>query len=250
MKVVTCYASKGGVGKTTAAVNIAAILANRGHETILIDLDPNGSCALHLGTRPATNAYRWFADAYSDALLLPEHVLVPIAAGLQLLPSNSSLRGISQLFDAPNAVAQLIAAIRRLALDSTEYLIIDAAVGGGVLRDAAVRAAHVILHPFQPSTTDLALIPGMFKALEPDQNLVLLPSRYKPGSKLHRAVVDKATSTWPTSFLANSTGPVAIRESATVVEEAVAAGKPLIVTRPSHQACVAYKHIVDELEAK
>src|ERR671914_2350772 len=85
----TIYAianQKGGVGKTTTAVNLAACVADAGHETLLADLDPqcNATVALHVGKDREPNAY----DVMSGELALDEAAVPTAIPRLSLVPST------------------------------------------------------------------------------------------------------------------------------------------------------------------
>ena len=246
MKIVTCYATKGGVAKTTTAVNIAATLAAAGHETLLIDLDANGHCALQLNLAPSSAAYQWFAEPADRPLIQPEQVLIATTQpNLKLLAANGYLRQIERLyFGEPNAPRLLANRIAALAAPTTAFIVIDTAIASGVLRDAAFIAADTIVTPFQPSPNDLALITTMLKSVT-EQRVILLPTRVKH-TVLHRQIIAQANARWGAYLVQNGNGPVKVVES-TTVEEAAAMGQPLLQYSPSHTATHAYRKIAEEL---
>src|SRR6266480_6607954 len=90
--IVAVVNQKGGVGKTTTAINLAAAMAEVGHPTLLVDLDPQANSTSGLGLDPARarlNAYHLLAG---EATL--EQVVQPTgAAGLTLVPSHIDLAG-------------------------------------------------------------------------------------------------------------------------------------------------------------
>src|SRR4029077_18808756 len=90
--VVAVVNQKGGVGKTTTAINLAAAMAEVGHPTLLVDLDPQANSTSGLGLDPARarlNAYHLLAgDAMLEAGVQPTAV-----AGLTLVPSHIDLAG-------------------------------------------------------------------------------------------------------------------------------------------------------------
>ena len=83
---------KGGVGKTTTAVNLSAILAHRGYRILLVDLDPQGNATSSLGIEKRTLTQTVYDILVNDksaaSLVIPQ-----VRENLDIIPSNSSLAG-------------------------------------------------------------------------------------------------------------------------------------------------------------
>lgn len=148
VRVIAVANQKGGVGKTTTAVNLSACLAELGKKVLLIDIDPQGNTTSGLGY----NKYDLKQCVY-DALIndMPlDQIIVPTAYGnLSLLPATIQLAG---------AEIELVAVISReaklkRALDKTkhrfDYIIIDCPPSLGLLTINALTAAHSVLVPIQ-----------------------------------------------------------------------------------------------------
>src|SRR3954464_6757627 len=92
----TVYAianQKGGVGKTTTAVNVAACVADAGYETLLVDLDPQ--CNATVGVDVAKDREPTVYDVLSGDLTLDEAAIPPPIRGLSVVPSSPELAGAS-----------------------------------------------------------------------------------------------------------------------------------------------------------
>jgi chromosome partitioning protein len=120
MRTIAIINQKGGCGKTTTAINVAAGLARRGHRTLLIDLDPQAHCAAGLGV-PEERVDLDVADALRadpDANLPRDRYLWRIARGFDLLPSRMKLAGLEAarggLADMDNPQNRLAGVIDRL----------------------------------------------------------------------------------------------------------------------------------------
>ncbi|HBS60479.1 MAG TPA: sporulation initiation inhibitor Soj [Firmicutes bacterium] len=148
VRVIAVANQKGGVGKTTTAVNLSACLAELGKKVLLIDIDPQGNTTSGLGY----NKYDLKQCVY-DALIndVPmDQIIVPTAYdNLSLLPATIQLAG---------AEIELVAVISReaklkRALDKTkhrfDYVIIDCPPSLGLLTINALTAAHSVLVPIQ-----------------------------------------------------------------------------------------------------
>jgi chromosome partitioning protein len=140
-QVVTISSNKGGAGKTTTAVHLAAGLAQAGHQVLLVDLDKQGHCATFLGRDPAPRLY----DLLVKERPLTE-LIVEARPRLHLLASNSE-----------TIVAQDFARLRNVQADLLEQTIVERAIGyayilfdtppQGLLQECAVYSADLLLVP-------------------------------------------------------------------------------------------------------
>ena len=92
VRVTACTNQKGGVGKTTTVVNLAAYLALFGTRTLVIDLDPQGNATSGLGI-DRRSVERSSYEALVDRVPMSELIIDTPVAGLELVPSSASLSG-------------------------------------------------------------------------------------------------------------------------------------------------------------
>lgn len=149
-RVFTIANQKGGVGKTTTAVNVAAALARQGLRTLVIDLDPQGnaSTALSIEHRPGT--------ASSYEVLIGE---IPVNEALQQSPHNEHLFCIPATIDLAGAEIELVSMVARegrlrsalaeLKQHNFDYVFIDCPPSLGLLTINALVAAPEVLIPIQ-----------------------------------------------------------------------------------------------------
>ena len=146
-RVVAVANQKGGVGKTTTAVNVAAFLAAWGHHTLLVDVDPQGNASSGLGIprdpgRPSS--YSVILDGRS-----PAEAILPTASGVDVLPSDIALAGAEiELIDLPRRERRLLYALDGPAA-AYEFIIIDCPPSLGLLTLNAMVAAQHLLVPLQ-----------------------------------------------------------------------------------------------------
>ena len=149
MRIVALANQKGGVGKTTTAVNLSAALALKGHQVLLVDLDPQGNAGMHV-LGPEVGAYE---ETIYQVLKGEEPIQralrsVPSIAGLSLLPANITLSGAEAEFLSAVGRERLLAdALTNLT--TYDYIFIDSPPSLGLLTLNALAAADEVLVPVQ-----------------------------------------------------------------------------------------------------
>lgn len=151
VRVLALANQKGGVGKTTTAVNMSAYLAALGQRLLLIDIDPQGNATSSLGVDKEAVSHSIY-DVLVHALPLADAVLPAGAAGFELVPSTSVLRGSETelLLAALSGREQRLAdAIDTLPDDAYDLILIDCPPSLGLLTINALTAATDVVIPIQ-----------------------------------------------------------------------------------------------------
>lgn len=145
-KTIAVLNQKGGVGKTTTAINVAAYLAKSRRQVLLVDLDPQGNATSGLGV-DKQNVKATSYDVLLGRSTLKDAVLSSKNAGLQLLPTNANLAGAEvELVSTPNRETKLKDA---LASAGDKIVLIDCPPSLGLLTINALAAADTVLIPVQ-----------------------------------------------------------------------------------------------------
>jgi chromosome partitioning protein len=147
-RILAVANQKGGVGKTTTAVNLATALAATHKKVLIIDLDPQGNASTGLGVdrvaRQETTYNLLIGDAHIDDVITP--TMVP---GLSVAPSSVDLSGAElELIDAPRREYRLKSVLAEVSNDF-DYILIDCPPALGLLTLNAFCAAHSVLVPLQ-----------------------------------------------------------------------------------------------------
>ena len=139
---------KGGVGKTTTAINLATALAALKRKVLVVDLDPQGNASTGLGV-PAKQRVRTTYDVLMDAVTIDQAAIPTKVPGLSLVPSDINLTGAElELVDKPDRAFRLRDRLADLA-EVYDELLIDCPPSLGILTLNAMVAANALLIPLQ-----------------------------------------------------------------------------------------------------
>jgi chromosome partitioning protein len=164
--------SKGGVGKTTTAVNLGAGLAMRGERALLVDLDTQGHVARALGVTPAFSLYQVL-----DQDLPPRQAITPARPNLDLLAGGRLLARAKKTIASLPYGGEHVLAERLSDLPGYDYVILDTAPSWDVLNVNALFYAQEVLLPI---SMEALAVYGMADFLESVQGV----RRYNPALRL------------------------------------------------------------------
>jgi chromosome partitioning protein len=239
---------KGGVGKTTTAVNVSAFLAARGQRTLLIDVDPQANATSSLGF----DKHLITASAY-DVLVndLPLRQIVQLTKRLRLdlAPSSPQLAGAEiELVEMPDREKRLKHALADI-LPNYDYILIDCPPSLGLLTVNGLTAAEGVLIPVQCEYLALEGLSQLMntiqlvrKGLNP--GLVvrgLVMTMYDSRMRLAQQVVTEVRSHFGDQVF-NTLVPRSVR-----LGEAPSYGEPILSYAPASSGGTAYAQLADEL---
>jgi len=235
MKVLATYNIKGGVGKTSAAVNLAALAARDGLRTLLWDLDPQGAASFLFRVRPKVRGGgRKLVRGRSD---VAEVLRGTDVVGLDLLPADFSYRHMDLVLDESGKPVRRLRKVLAPLEDHYDLAVLDCPPSISLVSESVFEAADALLVPLIPSTLTLRTFKqlGDFVQAEVDHKpeIVAFFSMVDRRKRLHREVVETLPD--GRDDVARSAIP-----AATEVELMGVSRVPVVVDKPRSRGAKAY----------
>ena len=250
-RIVSIANQKGGVAKTTTAVNLGAALALRGHRILIVDVDPQANATTGLGIDHRALEGSTYDLLLGDAAL--EQILVPTAvAGLSVAPASQDLAGAEvELVGAMARERKLAEALGGVE-DHFDMVFLDCPPSLGLLTINALAAAHDLIVPVQCEYYALEGLGQLLgnaerarRALNPDLRVAgFLLTMYDARTKLSSQVADEVRSHFG-SLVYATVVPRSVRLS-----EAPSFGEPVVTLDGASRGSIAYRLLAAEVESR
>lgn len=148
-RIITIANQKGGVGKTTTAINLATALAAIGEKVLIIDLDPQGNASTGLGIDRKNRLHSSY-DVLVGASTVGETAVATAVPNLFIIPSTMDLLGLEmEIASQSDRVFRLKRALQGTQAQSFSYILVDCPPSFNLLTMNAMAAAHSVLVPLQ-----------------------------------------------------------------------------------------------------
>jgi chromosome partitioning protein len=250
-RIIAVTNQKGGVGKTTTAINLAAALAQRGRRVLVVDIDPQGNSTTALGI-DKTQVVRCIYDVLLKSASLDDAIIETGVPGLWLVPATLNLAGAEiELVSALSREQRLRNALRS-ATRAYDDVIIDCPPSLGLLTLNALTAAQCLIIPVQAEYLALEGLGQLTRVIDlvrthlnEDLSILgVLITMYDGRTNLATQVVAEVENFFPGVVFATRI-PRTVRLS-----EAPSYGAPITTFDPKSKGALAYAALADEVLAR
>ena len=247
-RIIAICNQKGGVSKTTTAINLSAFLALHGKYVLLVDTDPQANATTGIGLNAdydQPNIYHAMINDQNPATMLKKTSMF----GFDVLPANQDLAGATiELVSMDERESRLKHVLDSLRTNY-DYILIDCPPTLGILTVNSLVAAEKIIIPVQCEYYSLEGLSQLLKTIElvrenlnPDlQVLGVLLTMYDKRSQLNRQVLNEVTNNFPGRVFD------AVISRTVSLAEAPSYGKSILQFDPNSKAAKEYRRLASEI---
>ncbi|RMD99235.1 MAG: ParA family protein [Deltaproteobacteria bacterium] len=252
-KVIAVASQKGGVGKTTTTVNLAASFASMQLKTLIIDLDEQGAAALGFGLPEAQTQFGIY-DVFAGEKSLREVICSTSIRLLKVIPAGrgQSVRKKQELMlsiETPEILNNIIRAVNK----SCDVILMDCPPGMGDLTMNALSVADSVLVPLQCEPLALKTLTQILRAIRKARVQAnpalqiegLLLTMYDPRFQITRQISEQVRQIFPAEVVFHTAIPR--HEDLTA---GFAAGRPIVIQNPQSKGAQAYLKVAAEIVKK
>jgi chromosome partitioning protein len=248
-RVIALCNQKGGVGKTTSAINLGAALAELGRRVLLVDFDPQGALSVGLGVQPHNLDLTTYNLLMERKVGIDDVLIKTNVSGMDLLPSNIDLSAAEIQLVGEVAREQTLARALAPVIDTYDFVLIDCQPSLGLLTVNALTAAHGVIIPLECeffSLRGVALlvdtIDKVKDRLNPNLRLDGILATMYDGRTLHgREVFSRVVEGFGEAVF-----DTVIARTVRFPETTVA-GEPITTWAPSSTGATAYRNLAREV---
>lgn len=251
-RVIAMCNQKGGVGKTTTTINLAAALAEYGRKVLIVDFDPQGAASVGLGVSPHELDRTIYNLLMERDATIADVIRSTSTPNLDLLPANIDLSAAEVQLVGEVARESVLSRVLRPVLDDYDVVLIDCQPSLGLLTVNALTAAHGVLIPLECEFFALRGVALLIETIEKVRDRLnprlevdgILATMYDSRTLHAREVVARVHEAFSDTLLHTVIGRTVKFPDATVAAE------PITTYAPSHAGAAAYRQLARELVAR
>ena len=251
MRTIAVINQKGGCGKTTVSINLSAALAAKGNRTLLVDMDPQGHCAVGLAVpeeQIEQSTYDVLIGAGRGEPMRLKEILWQICERFEMAPSNIDLAAFEQqmtgIVDRENCLKKVLAEVQ----DEYDYVVIDCPPSVGLLTFNALRAASDVMVPVEMGyfslhglSRQLETLSAFCEQCEQTINVTVLASMYDIRTKMGREILAELKKHFSERMFKT------VVNFNTKLKEAASLGQPVGEYDPTSKGYKDFLALADEL---
>lgn len=243
--VLAVVSQKGGVGKTTTAVNLAAAFARRGLKTLIVDVDPQGAVRYGVGLRRDHSVYG-FADYLNGTCALRDVILPTSLPWLRvILAGTVSEEADHATYQGLVAETEMLPELLETARQRCHVVVVDTPPGLGAITRRVLEGSQHAVVPLQCEPLALQTTPQILRGIQDvvavNERLTLdgiLLTMYEQGNAASERVVEYVRQHLPANMVFRQMIPRTVAAA-----DAFAAGQPVVTRTPADPAAQAYVNV-------
>jgi len=251
-RIIALCNQKGGVGKTTTTINLAAALAEYGRRVLVVDFDPQGAASVGLGVSPHELDLTVYNLLMERSATIGDVICSTGIKNLDLLPANIDLSAAEVQLVGEVARESALSRVLRPIVDQYDVILVDCQPSLGLLTVNALTAAHGVLIPLECEFFALRGVALLVETIEKVRDRLnprlevdgILATMYDPRTLHSREVINRVKEAFGDTLLHTVVGRTVKFPDSSIAAE------PITTYAPTHSGATAYRQLARELVAR